>query len=97
MHIYGQKSNRVGAIGSGGGYQEKRKRKIRQELACTGDGNGLWSEVTIMISALCTWGAVQKHQEKERLQARRKETVGDQVSKLLCLRELNCFVITKIQ
>lgn len=88
----------MGAIGSGGGYQEKRKRKIRQELACTGDGNGLWSEVTIMISALCTWGAVQKHQEKERLQARRKETVSDQVSKLLCLRELNyCFVITKIQ
>lgn len=53
---------------------------------------------TMMISALCTWGAVQKHQEKERLQARWKETVSDQVSKLLCLRELNyCFVITKIQ
>ena len=32
-------------MGSGGGYQEKRKKKIREERACTGNGNGLWSEV----------------------------------------------------
>ena len=38
--------------GLGLGIQEKRKKKVREELAWTGDGNGLWSEVYYDLSSL---------------------------------------------
>lgn len=54
-------------MGSGGGYPGEEKEKIREELACTGDGNGLWSEVYHDLSSLHLGYSIKNIKEKERL------------------------------